>query len=277
VDHGARFLQIRPWLRFCFETGRCLVLQDQHSPDDDDGRFREQRLRPNAEPSQYLLDGGRAPVEGREHLWHSEAPSWGVGTDIGGSISPPCTLLRCLWLSKPTTDRVPFGNQASGELEGIPVRVPFGWSVGTFYWTTSSSSLKVVLNASPLDHDVDRAWSRMAGVSHVRGAENLWTIGPARGGSQFPLAPACATCSGPGGTNTLRKRPATKIILLPQEVCQTSLASRGSHTILYRVPASTRRSLQRPRRGTCSPVCQNWRRTLSGQAPMPADTGTRHF
>jgi amidase len=113
----------------------------------------------------------------------------GVGTDIAGSIRIPA-LCCGVYGFKPTTDRVPFGGQVSGALEGLPGLKP---SAGPLAHSIADLQLfmKCVVgegNAWGYDHTAVAApWHSSPQAISVRNGS--LTIGVLAEDRQFPLHP----------------------------------------------------------------------------------------
>lgn len=108
----------------------------------------------------------------------------GVGTDVAGSIRIPA-LCCGVYGFKPTTDRVPYGGQASGALEGLPGIVPaagpLAHSIGDLRLFMSS----VVGDGHAWEYD-----STAAGVPwNERDVNRGLTIGVLSEDEHFPLHP----------------------------------------------------------------------------------------
>ncbi|KAJ5498092.1 hypothetical protein N7453_007143 [Penicillium expansum] len=79
----------------------------------------------------------------------------GVGTDIAGSIRIPA-LCCGVYGFKPTTDRIPYGGQASGSVKGIPGLIPVAGPLAH-----SIADLKILMSSVAAD---GQAWNLTIGV-----------------------------------------------------------------------------------------------------------------
>ncbi|KAB8244545.1 amidase signature domain-containing protein [Aspergillus flavus] len=108
----------------------------------------------------------------------------GVGTDIAGSIRIP-SLCCGVYGFKPTADRIPFGGQVSGAIEGVPGIKP---AAGPLAQSLDDIELfmSTVLKAEPWRYDVTTIGSPW--VSALR-LPSLLTIGVLGEDPDFPMHP----------------------------------------------------------------------------------------
>jgi len=144
--------------------------------------------------------------------------------------------------SNPPQNRVPFGNQASGGAGRDPVRVPFGWSVGTFYGPTSS-----LLHESGAPNRFQNRWIMIVTAplevewrefSHVRGAETSEPSACLEEDPNFP--PPCTRLLRRAldqAAQTLRKRRPQNNTAATGSLPKPPLLSRVATQYFNRVPA----------------------------------------
>ncbi|OGM45382.1 general amidase-B [Aspergillus bombycis] len=108
----------------------------------------------------------------------------GVGTDIAGSIRIP-SLCCGVYGFKPTTDRIPFGGQVSGAIEGVPGIKP---AAGPLAQSLDDIELfmSTVLKAEPWRYDVTTIGSPWVTTLNL---PSLLTIGVLGEDPQFPIHP----------------------------------------------------------------------------------------
>lgn len=108
----------------------------------------------------------------------------GVGTDIAGSIRIP-SLCCGVYGFKPTADRIPFGGQVSGAIEGVPGIKP---AAGPLAQSLDDIELfmSTVLKAEPWRYDVTTIGSPW--VSALK-QPSLLTIGILGEDPDFPMHP----------------------------------------------------------------------------------------
>ncbi|KAL4892740.1 amidase signature domain-containing protein [Aspergillus ambiguus] len=108
----------------------------------------------------------------------------GVGTDVAGSIRIPA-LCCGVYGFKPSTERIPFGGQVSGAMEGIPGLVP---SAGPLAHSMDDLELfmSTILNAAPWKYD---ATASAAPWCKPFDFPALMTIGVLAEDEHFPLHP----------------------------------------------------------------------------------------
>ncbi|KAE8382458.1 amidase signature domain-containing protein [Aspergillus bertholletiae] len=108
----------------------------------------------------------------------------GVGTDIAGSIRIPA-LCCGVYGFKPTTDRIPFGGQVSGAVEGYPGIKP---AAGPLAQSLDDIELfmSTVLKAEPWRYDVTTIGSPWVTTSK---SPSSLTVGVLAEDPQFPIHP----------------------------------------------------------------------------------------
>ncbi|EEA23642.1 hypothetical protein EYB25_006364 [Talaromyces marneffei] len=110
----------------------------------------------------------------------------GVGTDIAGSIRIP-SLCCGVYGFKPTVDRIPFGGQVSGAMEGLPGLKP---AAGPLAQTFDDIELfmSTIIDAQPWKYD---ATASAAPWTTKLSSSQSWmlTIGVLPEDPQFPLHP----------------------------------------------------------------------------------------
>jgi amidase len=112
----------------------------------------------------------------------------GVGTDIAGSIRIP-SLCCGVYGFKPTTDRIPFGGQVSGAMEGVPGIKP---AAGPLAHNLDDIELFMisVLDAHPWNYDVTAIgapWDYRHAAMET--ASQPLTVGVLPEDTHFPLHP----------------------------------------------------------------------------------------
>ncbi|GAB1210244.1 hypothetical protein APSETT445_009035 [Aspergillus pseudonomiae] len=108
----------------------------------------------------------------------------GIGTDIAGSIRIP-SLCCGVYGFKPTADRIPFGGQVSGAIEGVPGIKP---AAGTLAQSLDDIEMfmSTVLKAEPWRYDVTTIGSPWVTTLNL---PSLLTIGVLGEDPQFPIHP----------------------------------------------------------------------------------------
>ncbi|KAF7715773.1 Uncharacterized protein PECH_006218 [Penicillium ucsense] len=113
----------------------------------------------------------------------------GVGTDIAGSIRIP-SLCCGIYGFKPTTNRVPFGGQFSGEMEGIPNLIPCAGPLGHSLADLKRFMATVVGSDSAWRYDATAVavpWKQGVEVGNTRNGS--LNIGVLAEDNHFPLHP----------------------------------------------------------------------------------------
>ncbi|CAI7661113.1 unnamed protein product [Penicillium bialowiezense] len=133
-----------------------------------------------------LTAGGSSGGEGA--LTAFRGSILGVGTDIAGSIRIPA-LCCGVYGFKPTTNRIPFGGQLSGALEGIPGLVPSAGPLGH-----SIDDLKMFMNivvgdGQSWEYDSNAVSAPWQSVPRGVSPNGVLTIGVLAEDKQFPLHP----------------------------------------------------------------------------------------
>ncbi|KAE8389316.1 amidase signature domain-containing protein [Aspergillus alliaceus] len=129
-----------------------------------------------------LTAGGSSGGEGA--LTAFRGSILGVGTDIAGSIRIP-SLCCGVYGFKPTADRIPFGGQVSGAIEGVPGIKP---SAGPLAQSLDDLELfmSTVLNVGPWKYDVTTIGSPWQTTFKI---PSLLTIGVLAEDPDFRLHP----------------------------------------------------------------------------------------
>lgn len=163
--------------------------------------------------------GGSSGGEGS--LVASRGSILGVGTDIAGSIRIP-SLCCGVYGFKPSTDRVPFGGQLSGHMEGLPGLKP---AAGPIAHSLDDIEvfMKSVLGASPENYDSNAhavAWRNLPELK----AENRLTIGVVSEDPNYPLHPPIRRAI--DETVRILQIAGHNVVPLSPDACQVAHASR---------------------------------------------------